>query len=69
MDKIIKETNKVLNSIGVVLLTGLILMSMQMIVGLVLNFWNETTVNAALVFTTSIMIGTLSYLLLTIITE
>ncbi len=69
MDKIIKETNKVLNSIGVVLLTGLILMSMYMIVGLVLNFWNETTVNAALVFTTSIMIGTLSYLLLTIITE
>ena len=67
MDKIIKETNKVLNSIGVVLLTGLILMSMYMIVGLVLNFWNETTVNAALVFTTSIMIGTLSYLLLTII--
>ena len=69
MDKIIKETNKVLNSIGVVLLTGLILMSMYMIVGLVLNFWNETTVNAALVFTTSIMIGTLSYLLLTIKTE
>ena len=69
MDKIIKETNKVLNSIGVVLLTGLILMSMYMIVGLVLNFWNETTVNAALVFTTSIMMGTLSYLLLTIITE
>ncbi len=69
MDKIIKETNKVLNSIGVVLLTGLILMSMYMIVGLVLNFWNETTVNAALVFTTSIMIGTLSCLLLTIITE
>ncbi len=69
MDKIIKETNKVLNSIGVVLLTGLILMSMYMVVGLVLNFWNETTVNAALVFTTSIMIGTLSYLLLTIITE
>ena len=69
MDKIIKETNKVLNSIGVVLLTGLILMSMYMIVGLVLNFWNETTVNAALVFTTSIMVGTLSYLLLTIITE
>ena len=69
MDKIIKETNKVLNSIGVVLLTGLILMSMYMIVGLVLNFWNETTVNAALVFATSIMIGALSYLLLTIITE
>ena len=69
MDKIIKETNKVLNSIGVVLLTGLILMSMYMIVGLVLNFWNETTVNAALVFTTSIMVGTLSYLLLTTITE
>ena len=69
MNKIIKETNKVFNSIGVVLLTGLILMSMYMIVGLVLNFWNETTVNAALVFTTSIMIGTLSYLLLTIITE
>ena len=69
MDKIIKETNKVLNSIGVVLLTGLILMSMYMIVGLVLNFWNETTVHAALVFTTSIMIGTLSYLLLTKITE
>ena len=69
MDKIIKETNKVLNSIGVVLLTGLILMSMYMIVGLVLNFWNETTGNAALVFTTSIIIGTLSYLLLTIITE
>ena len=56
MDKIIKETNKVLNSIGVVLLTGLILMSMYMIVGLVLNFWNETTVNAALVFTTSITV-------------
>ena len=69
MDKIIKETNKVLNSIGVVLLTGLILMSMYMIVGLILNFWNETTINAVLVFTTSIMIGTLSYLLLTIITE
>ena len=69
MDKIIKETNKVLNSIGVVLLTGLILMSMYMIVGLVLNFWNETTINAALVFTTSIIMGTLSYLLLTIITE
>lgn len=69
MNKVIKETNKVFNSIGVVLLTGLILMSMYMIVGLVLNFWNETTVNAALVFTTSIMIGTLSYLLLTIITE
>ena len=68
MNKVIKETNKVFNSIGVVLLTGLILMSMYMIVGLVLNFWNETTVNAALVFTTSIMIGTLSYLLLTIIT-
>ena len=69
MDKIIKETNKVLNSIGVVLLTGLILMSMYMVVGLILNFWNETTINAVLVFTTSIMIGTLSYLLLTIITE
>ena len=69
MNKVIKETNKVFNSIGVVLLTGLILMSMYMIVGLVLNFWNETTVNAALVFTTSIMVGTLSYLLLTIITE
>ena len=69
MNKVIKETNKVFNSIGVVLLTGLILMSMYMIVGLVLNFWNETTVNAALVFTTSIIMGTLSYLLLTIITE
>ena len=69
MNKVIKETNKVFNSIGVVLLTGIILMSMYMIVGLVLNFWNETTVNAALVFTTSIIMGTLSYLLLTIITE
>ena len=69
MDKIIKETNKVLNSIGVVLLTGIILMSIYMVVGLILNFWNETTINAALVFTTSIMMGTLSYLLLTIITE
>jgi hypothetical protein len=69
MDKIIKETNKVLNSIGVVLLTGIILMCIYSVVGLVLNFWNETTFNAALVFTTSIIIGTLSYLLLTIITE
>ena len=69
MDKIIKETNKVLNSIGVVLLTGLILMSVYLIVGLVLNFWNETTGNAALVFVTSTVMGVLSYLLLTIITE
>ena len=69
MNKVIKETNKVFNSIGVVLLTGIILMSIYTIVGLVLNFWNETTVNAALVFTTSIIMGTLSYLLLTIITE
>ena len=69
MNKVIKETNKVFNSIGVVLLTGIILMSIYTIVGLVLNFWNETTINAALVFTTSIIMGTLSYLLLTIITE
>ena len=69
MNKVIKETNKVFNSIGVVLLIGIILMSIYTIVGLVLNFWNETTVNAALVFTTSIIMGTLSYLLLTIITE
>ena len=69
MNKIIKETNKVLNSIGVVLLTGLILMSVYLIVGLVLNFWNETTGNAALVFVTSTVMGVLSYLLLTIITE
>ena len=69
MNKVIKETNKVFNSIGVVLLTGIILMSIYMVVGLILNFWNETTINAALVFTTSIMMGTLSYLLLTIITE
>ena len=69
MNKVIKETNKVFNSIVVVLLTGIILMSIYTIVGLVLNFWNETTINAALVFTTSIIMGTLSYLLLTTITE
>tara|TARA_R110000851_G_scaffold212212_1_gene364903 strand:- start:602 stop:823 length:222 start_codon:yes stop_codon:yes gene_type:complete len=61
MEKNIEIIQTILKSIAVTILTSLILGCIFTLVGLILNFWNETVANAAIGFMGAILIGTFSY--------
>lgn len=59
----------ILNSIGITILTSLTLGCVYVLVGLILNFWNETIAGAAVGFMGAILIGTFSLFLLDILID
>jgi hypothetical protein len=59
----------ILNSIGITILTSLTLGCVYVLVGLILNFWNETITGAAVGFMGAILIGTFSLFLLDILID
>jgi len=48
-------------SVLITILTSLILVCIFTLVGLLLNFWNESTGNAALALLASLLIGSISF--------
>ena len=59
--KKIKKMKTIYNSILITLLSALILVSAFTLIGLLLNFWNESIVNASIALMASLLIGTISY--------
>jgi len=51
-------------SLGIVGASALLVVSLYTILGLLLNFWNESTLNASVALMASILIGTLSIVVL-----
>ena len=49
------------NSLGIVMASTFILGSVYILLGLILNFWNESTLNASVAFIAALLIGTISY--------
>ena len=49
------------NSVLITLLSALILLCAFTLIGLLLNFWNESIVNASIALVASLLIGTISY--------
>jgi len=52
------------NSLGIAMASTFILGSVYTILGLLLNFWNESTLNASVALLASLIIGTLSLVIL-----
>jgi|TARA_R110000851_G_scaffold293955_1_gene448567 hypothetical protein len=52
------------NSLGIVMASTFILGSVYTLLGLILNFWNESTLNASVAFIAALLIGTLSLIVL-----
>ena len=48
-------------SVLITLLSALILLCAFTLIGLLLNFWNESIVNASIALMASLLIGTISY--------
>ena len=51
----------IINSVIITVLCILILGSAYTIVGLILNFWNESIANASIGFMSAVLIGTISF--------
>ena len=56
-----KDMKTIYQSILITLLSALILLCAFTLIGLLLNFWNESIVNASLALLSSLLIGTISY--------
>jgi hypothetical protein len=59
-----KTLKIIANSFGIVAASALILGSIYVLLGLLLNFWNESTLNASVALIASILIGVLSLVVL-----
>tara|TARA_R110002012_G_scaffold10005_5_gene46612 strand:- start:263 stop:475 length:213 start_codon:yes stop_codon:yes gene_type:complete len=59
-----KKFKIISNSLGIVGASALLVVSLYTILGLLLNFWNESTLNASVALMASILIGTLSIVVL-----
>ena len=59
-----KKFKIISNSLGIVGASALLVVSLYTILGLLLNFWNESTLNASVALIASILIGTLSIVVL-----
>jgi hypothetical protein len=59
-----KKFKIISNSFGIVGSSALLVVSLYTILGLLLNFWNESTLNASVALMASIMIGTLALVVL-----
>ena len=51
----------IFKSIVLITLVALFCACLFVIIGLILNFWNETTINASIAFIVAVMIGTITY--------
>ena len=56
-------------SVIITLLAALILASAYTLIGLLLNFWNESVVNASIALMASLLIGTISYFGIVVLIE
>jgi len=59
-----KKFKIISNSLGIVGTSALLVVSLYTILGLLLNFWNESTLNASVALMASILVGTLSLVVL-----
>jgi len=59
-----KKFKIISNSLGIVGASALLVVSLYTILGLLLNFWNESTLNASVALMAAIIVGTLSLVVL-----